>query len=164
MLFTTRTREVAAAFVHPLDPAPRTAVLVPGFASTRTVRVFPNGWDNAAKKFAPAAVAGTFDQLLALAHDGSQFTHAIISLAWQRDDLLTRHQSDFLWEAFGVPIFEQYLGPGNVLLAYECEAHGDFHATPAYTGPILKGRRCACGIDLPTCSVNREALVLRATA
>jgi hypothetical protein len=164
MFFTTRKRETASVFVHPLDPTPKTAILVPGFVSTRNVRVFPHGWDNAAKKFAPAAVAGTFDQLLALADKGGQFTHAVINLAWHRDDLLTQHQSDQLWDAFGVPIFEQYLGPGNVLLAYECEAHGDFHATPAYTGPILKGRPCACGNDLPTCTVDREALVLRATA
>lgn len=163
MLFRTRPREAAAAFVHPLDPQPRTAILVPGFRSTRSVRIFPHGWDRASKKFAPAAVAATFQQLAALRKERVELTHAVICLAWHRHDLLTPQKSDLLWESFGVPIFEQYLGPGNVLLAFECQAHSDFHATPGYSGPILEGKRCPCGSHLPLCSMTRDPLMLRPT-
>lgn len=151
MLFPFRPRKVAASFVHPLDPAPRTAILVPGFQSKRTIRVFPRGWDDAARKFAPASVAATFDQFVDLASQGVQLTHAVICLSWSRDSLLTPRQRDWLWNAFGVPVFEQYFGPDNVLLAFECDAHASLHATAAYKGPLFKHYRCPCRTDFPAC-------------
>lgn len=163
MFLPLRSRKAAASFVHPLDPAPRTALLVPGFQSTRSIRVFPQGWDDAAKKFAPASVAGSFDQLLSLADEGIQLTHAVICLSWYREDLLTASQRAFLWNALGVPVFEQYLGPDNVLLAFECSAHAALHATPAYTGPTFDQFRCPCGTGLLTCFAPHGALALRPT-
>lgn len=149
MFLPFRLSKTAPSFVHPLDPAPRTAILVPGFQSTRSIRVFPHGWDDAARKFAPAAVAGTFDQLLSLAGQGVQLTHAVICLSWRRKDLLTASQRELLWSAFGVPVFEQYLGSDNVLLAFECGAHASLHATPAYNGVTYSHSRCPCNTDLP---------------
>src|SRR6266550_1450214 len=108
MFLPLLSRKAAASFVHPLDPAPRTAILVPGFRSSRSIRAFPQGWDDAARKFAPAAVAGTLEQLLSLADQGVPLTHAVICLAWHREDLLTASQRAFLWNVFGVPVFEQY--------------------------------------------------------
>src|SRR5258708_16557648 len=140
-----RPHAAAAVFVHPLAPPPRTAVLAPRFRSTRTSRVFPNGWDNDVATFAPGAIAGAFDQLLAAADAGLQLTHAVVCLTWDTDNLLTDDQRDFLWEAFGVPVFEQILGPGNTLLASECDAHAGLHITPAYKGATTGIARCDCG-------------------
>jgi len=69
--------------VYPVHPAPRTAVLVPWFnesaLTNRPVRVFPHGWSVDAAAFAPAAVAGTLEQMNALARDGiPSLTHAVI--------------------------------------------------------------------------------------
>jgi|ERR1051326_5205564 hypothetical protein len=163
MLYSLRSSKAAASFVHPLDPAPRTAILVPGFQSTRSIRVFPEGWNDSARKFAPASVAGTLDQLLSLADEGVQLTHAVICLAWDREEFLTPSQRGFLWNAFGVPIFEQYLSPQNVLLAFECDAHTALHATPAYKGPTFDQFECACGTALLTCFAGHGALALRPT-
>ena len=110
MFLPFRPRYAAASFVHPLDPAPRTAILVSGFKSTRSIRVFPDGWNNTARKFSPASVAGTFDQLRSLAEEGVQLTHAVICLSWRWENLLTASERQYLWSAFGVPVFEQYLG------------------------------------------------------
>src|SRR5689334_12233697 len=101
MFLPFRGRKAGASFVHPMDPPPRTAILVPGFQSTRLVRVFPQGWDQSAEKFAPASVAGTFEQLADLADHGVQLTHAVICLSWHTDELLTPRQRDYLWNAFG---------------------------------------------------------------
>jgi len=163
MFLPLRSQKAAASFVHPLDPAPRTAILLPGFQSTRSVRVFPNGWDEAARRFAPACVAGTFDQLRSLANQGVQLTHAVVCLSWHREDLLTATQRAFLWNAFGVPVFEQYLSPANVLLAFECDAHAALHATPAYTGPTFDRFRCPCGTVLLTCFAPHGTPALRPT-
>jgi hypothetical protein len=161
MFLPFRSQKAVASFVHPLDPAPRTAILVPGFRSTRSFRVFPHGWDDAARTFAPASVAGTLDQLLSLADEGVSLTHAVICLSWHRKDLLTPSQRAFLWDAFGVPVFEQYLGTDNVLLAFECDAHAALHATPAYTGPTFKQFQCPCGTGLSTCFAPQGGLALR---
>jgi hypothetical protein len=155
MLFSFRPNAAAAVFVNPLDPPPRTAILAPRFRSTRTTRVFPNGWDNDAAKFSPGAIAGTFDQLLAAADAGVRLTHAVVCLSWDIDNLLTDAQRDHLWEVFGVPVFEQILGPGNVLLANECGAHAGLHITPAYAGAMADVARCACGrSSAPAITVN----------
>lgn len=140
-----RTRGTNARFVHPLEAPPRTAILVPGFRSRGPIKAFPEGWCPAAKQFAPAVIAGTFRQLCDAAKVGSRVTHAIIPLAWDPSELLTAEQREILWDAFGVPIFEQYLGPGNVLLASECDAHAGLHVTDAYAGPAATRPACACG-------------------
>jgi hypothetical protein len=145
VFFPFRPQAAVAAFVHPLDPQPRTAILVPGFRSTRTTRVFPHGWDSDTEIFRPGAIAGTFNQLLRIADTGVQLSHAVICLTWNVDHLLTDAQRDIIWEGFGVPVFEQILGPGNVLLANECNAHAGLHITPAYKGPAADIARCACG-------------------
>jgi hypothetical protein len=155
MFFSFRPNAAAAVFVNPLDPPPRTAILAPRFRSTRTTRVFPNGWDNEVARFSPGAIAGTFDQLLAAADAGVQLTHAVVCLSWDIDNLLTDAQRDRLWEAFGVPVFEQILGPDNVLLANECDAHAGLHLTPAHAGMRADVARCACGrSSAPAIAIN----------
>ena len=163
MLLSLRLRGNGAAFVHPLSPPPRTAILVPGFQSAGDLRVFSQGWDHSVERFAPAAVAGTFEQLLGLVRCRLNLTHAVICLSWTYDGLLSAAQRDLLWTGLGVPIFEQFLGPGNVLLAYECEAHGGLHTTSAYTGPTVDGF-CECKKGLRASFLPLSARVLTASA
>jgi hypothetical protein len=35
-----------------------------------------------------------------------------------------------LWQTFGVPVYELYVGPDNTLIASECEAHEGWHVEP----------------------------------
>ena len=146
MVVRIREPKALAAFVHPLDPPPRTAILVSGFKTTRTIRVFPHGWNDAAARFVPESVAGTFEQLLLLAGTKVVLSHALICLAWDQRDLLSSGERDLLWNLFGVPLFEQYLDSRNRRIAYECEAHSGFHAMPAFSGPT--GSQCPCGTGL----------------
>ena|SRR5579884_1248203 len=144
MLFGLR-RASGATFVHPLDPAPRTAVLAAGFQPSRSIRIFPKGWDKSAEKFAPAVIAGTFDRLIALA-GRVQITHAVICLAFDPRELLSDAARHKLWVEFGVPVYEQLLGPGNELIAYECDAHRGLHLA----GAPDDGRDvCPCGSGVP---------------
>ena len=61
---------MSSPFIYPIAPAPRTAVLVPWFRASRrmagAVRIFPDGWNQETAAFAPAAVAGTLEQIQAL--------------------------------------------------------------------------------------------------
>lgn len=138
-----------AAFVHPLEPAPKTAILVPGFRETRSIRVFPGGWSAGCRRFGPAAVAATFPQLRDLSHRDVRFTHALVVLSWSFDTTLTPAERDFLWDAFGAPIFEQVLAPDNSLLAYECDAHDGLHLLRPNHNTITLVQFCSCGSPLP---------------
>jgi hypothetical protein len=115
-----------AALVYPIPPAPRTAVLMPVFRATDSVRIFPDGWTEEAKQFEPQALAGSFRQLEALAGRASP-SHALIVIRREFDPGLTDVNRDSLWKAFRVPAFEQVIDESGGLLATECEAHDGLH-------------------------------------
>ncbi len=44
-----------------------------------------------------------------------------------------------LWQAFGVPVYEVFVGSGGSLLASECEAHEGWHIEPSAKFAAVKG-------------------------
>lgn len=44
-----------------------------------------------------------------------------------------------LWQTFGVPVYELYIGPDNTLVASECEAHEGWHIEPEVRFGLLGG-------------------------
>lgn len=145
-----------AAFQYPVPPAPRTAVLVDWFESPRVgspVQCFAEGWTSEAAAFAPAALAGTREQILRLAaHHSLRLTHAVVVLARPGDPLTSAEERDLLWRAFGVPVFEQIIGADGRLLAAECEAHDGLHllvAGRSWEGYEVDTSPCGCGQTPP---------------
>lgn len=156
MVLRLRRPSKGATFVHPLEPAPKTAILVPGFRPAKNVRVFPYGWTEEVKRFAPAVVAGTYAQLRALSRLNLELTHAVVVLSWNVDGTLNSVDRDLLWRAFGLPVFEQVLGPRNELAAYECEAHDGLHPVNAAEVDAV----CGCGRALPLIARRRPVIVM----
>ena len=136
-------------FMHPLAPAPKTIVLAPGFESTREIRVFPEGWNDEAARLGPCSVAASLNALLALAQSGTTLRHAAIVLTRGPDSALSDLDRDRLWSAFGVPVFEQCLGPDNELLAAECEAHDGLHVMGTASRAGAETGVCGCGSSVP---------------
>ena len=135
-----------------MPKAARTAVLVPWFRSTDAARVFAAGWSEEAVKFAPQAMAGTREQLLALTENKAlRLTHAVIALARAGETLLTNAERDLLWRRFGVPVFEQIVGDSGEVLAAECEAHDGLHVDGSHewTRYKVEPAACACGKSTP---------------
>ncbi len=159
-------------FVYPVHPAPRTAVLVPWFnesvLTNRPVRIFPQGWSVDAAAFAPAAVAGTLEQMSALARDGiSSLTHSVIILWQAQQQRLSDADRNGLWRAFRVPVFEQIIGKSGKLLAGECEAHDGLHvSSPALPlgGEPVDESPCPCGRKTPRIGVSHRATLERGIA
>ena len=152
--------------MYPVHPAPRTAVLVPWFhesvLTNRPLRVFPHGWSVDAAAFAPAAVAGTLEQLNALAREGiPSLTHSIIVLWRPEQKRMSDADRDGLWTAFRVPVFEQVIGKSGKLLAAECEAHDGLHvASPdlPLQGEVLDDSLCPCGRKSSRIGVTHRAV------
>lgn len=137
------------SFVHPLAPAPKTIVLAPGFESTRAIRVFPQGWNDEAARLGPCSVAASIKDLLSLAQRGVTLQHAAIVLTRGPHSALSEVDRDRLWDAFGVPVFEQCLGLDNDLLAIECEAHDGLHLMGTTSRIGAETSVCGCGSSVP---------------
>jgi hypothetical protein len=149
MIVKIRRRESGATFIHPMNPTPRTAILSPGFEQTKLVRVFPAGWNDEAARFNPCSIAGPLEQLRRVAAFGFQLRHSVIAFTYDGPPCLSADDRDFFWDAFGVPAFEEHLGPGNELLAMECEAHAGLHVTSELGNLRLDRSACGCGNPAP---------------
>jgi hypothetical protein len=149
MIVRIRRPFKGAPFIHPIDPAPRTAVLAAGFQETKIVRVFPLGWSGRAARFARASVAGPLEQVLRVARAGWRVEHSIVVFTYPGEPGLSARERDSFWKAFEVPVFEQYLGPDSELLASECDAHAGLHVVNGYEDLDLEHDVCACGNRAP---------------
>ncbi len=136
-------------FVHPVDAAPRTAVLAPGFRKTKLARVFPQGWSERVARFSPASIAGPLEQVLLVARSGWRVEHSIVVFTYPGEPGLSALDRESLWTTFEVPVFEQYLGPNSELLATECDAHAGLHVVNGYEDLDLEHDLCACGNRAP---------------
>jgi hypothetical protein len=162
--FPSRKKPV---LVYPIPPAPPTAILVAGFRSAGNARVFENGWNEEAANFAPAAIAATPAQLLALPSIPS-LRNAVIALVRPGEPSLSEDDREILWRTFRVPVFEQRVDDACVLLAAECEAHDGLHvespALPPGDGEVLETAPCGCGRTTPRLIAPQRAENLRKVA
>jgi hypothetical protein len=149
MLVIIRRPSKGAHFVHPIDPATRTAILAPGFRPTKSVRVFPQGWDHRVKRFDPLSIAGPLEQLRSLAIDGWPLEQAVVVFTYAGQPVISDVDRESFWKAFGVPVFEQYLSPRNPLLATECDAHAGLHVVSGCEDFPVEREVCACGNSAP---------------
>jgi len=76
------------------------------------------------------ATSGSFDP--------SFIDHALVILTHYGAKPLTDVARVMLWQSFGVPIFELYLGLDYSLLASECEAHDGWHLAPGVAFATLE--------------------------
>ena len=138
-----------ATFIHPMNPAPRTAILAPGFRGTRNARVFEEGWCERAARFRPESIAAPVSELRRLAAEGLRLDHSVVALTYEGEDGLNLPDRELFWRAFGVPVYEQYLDANNQLLAMECDAHSGLHVIRGCEDHRLDRETCACGDRTP---------------
>lgn len=126
--------QVGRAFWSPVNPPPRTAVLLPGFRQSESVRVIADGWIPDIQRFAPEALAGPADRLRLLAETllDQQITidsslHFVTVFTGLELGPLDEDDRDLFWRAFQAPVYEQMLGFRSEPLAWECEAHDGLH-------------------------------------
>jgi hypothetical protein len=156
------------ALVYPIQPPPKTAILVPWFRSSGVLRVFRDGWTEEAAAFAPCAIAGTFAQLDTLTGMRiPSLSHAVIALTRPGEPRLTESDRNRFWFAFRVPVFEQIIGERGELLAAECEAHDGLHVESVNLSldeMKIDEFPCACGRKTPRLVSADAREVLRSVA
>jgi hypothetical protein len=146
----TRPSELRlAAFVNPVNPAPRTAILGPGFQRARNTRVFADGWSQAARQFGPGVLAGGVDQLRQAARGRIRLSHAVVVLTYDLRLGVSEEEREMLWRVLGVPVYEQYLSADHQLLAMDCEAHAGLHVIRGCEALAADSNLCGCGSQAP---------------
>jgi hypothetical protein len=136
--YNRRARRRRPRKVHwPAGPAQSIAVLLPGFEQAAGVRPSRCGWTWLARRFRPTSVAAPVNRLRELAGavlageiPAPPLDHLVIAFTGVRHGLLSEEDRDLFWRAYRVPVFEQLLGLGGELLAWECEAHAGLHLVP----------------------------------
>lgn len=149
--------------------------------------------------FRPQVLVGPAADLLELATiaktemmDVSSVDHALFVLTTCGDEPLSDVSRVVLWQTFGVPVYELFVGRDNKVLASECEAHEGWHIEAdadffmrnrelhvrvprqnvMSTGLIanIETAPCACGreaarvMDLQVCDARENRAALAATA
>lgn len=135
-----------------MDPEPRTAILARGFQETKGVRVFPRGWNGSAERFQPACIAGPPSEVRKLAARALRLENSLVVFTYEGQYGLSQPDREMFWNAFGVPVFEQYLASNNELLAMECDAHSGLHVVKGCDDLHLEREVCACGSHAPRLS------------
>jgi hypothetical protein len=141
----------------------RVALLEAGFRTDANVRTGPPGDMAWLRSFAPDALVAPLDLALSLADrkrrgilDLPSVRTAIVVLTYSEDSPLADGYRDLLWQAWGVPVFEQLRGSDGTVIARECEVHDGLHmATPqdsllsARTDLEVVNGVCECGAETP---------------
>jgi hypothetical protein len=98
------------------------------------VRAFPAGSWTDLESFRPRVLVGAASDLQRAAEQANQHAielssvdHAVLVLTSCGDQPLTDIVRVVLWQTFGVPVYELFIGPRTELLASECEAHDGWH-------------------------------------
>jgi hypothetical protein len=129
-------RNLPISLPFTLSPSLRIAQLSPGPKFADLSPLVLKRWSDLLA-FAPNIVIGSLsefrrleDQATLGSLDTSSIDRAIIVLTRFGSNPLTDVSRVSLWQSFGVPIFELYLGLDQSLLASECEAHEGWHLAP----------------------------------
>lgn len=81
---------------------------------------------------------------------------AVVVVTGFDDTPLMEDHRDLLWQAFGVPVYEQLRSDEGLILARECEVHDGMHACVEdlemlenrFAGEITR-EHCECGAETP---------------
>lgn len=148
-------------------------------ASFDSVKAFRHGEWGALEHYRPRVLAGNAADLREAAQrvsagaiELSSVDHAIFVVTDCGAAPLTDVSRVVLWQAFGVPVYELFVGKGGILAA-ECETHDGWHVEPGASfwvahGELLldgfgaKGTRTGLSgsIETTTCPCGRQGLRL----
>ncbi|HET8549316.1 MAG TPA: hypothetical protein VFL57_14990 [Bryobacteraceae bacterium] len=117
-----------AEFRYPIQPSPRCAVLGSGFRGGAKTAVVANWQEIDLSSFADTtALAAPVSVLCRLAERRCELLYPVVAFTGPCYGTLSESDRECIWRAFGVPVYEQFLGARNELLAEECDAHDGLH-------------------------------------
>ena len=118
----------------PAAPHLRIAQVTASSARFDLVETFPPDQWEQLENYRPHLLIGASGELRRLAEqtrvgilDLSSVDHAVFVLSSWGDRPASDILRVVLWQAFGVPVYELFIGANGIVLASECEAHQGWH-------------------------------------
>jgi hypothetical protein len=119
---------VCEPLVFPLPvPPSRVAIIGGRFSETKNIRDFDATDIHSLADWKPEALVAPLQDALALAELSLRLSTALVVLTSTGGVPLDDRGRERLWEAFGVPVFEQLRSWSGTVIARECEAHAGLH-------------------------------------
>ncbi|MBV8811226.1 MAG: hypothetical protein JO033_21365 [Acidobacteriaceae bacterium] len=126
--------------------------------------------------FRPQVLIGSVEDLQRTAEraslgiaDLSSVDYAVLALSPVGEAPISDKFRVFLWQTFGVPVFELVTGPNGAVLAADCEAHEGWHLQRNASAAIFDGElqilqkgqqpirtRLTCEIETKPCPCGRD--------
>lgn len=132
---------------YPLGLSPRIAVLGLPLRLPSNARAFSGPDDPYLALFQPESIAAPFDDFGRLPHAvEAGLRMPLVLFSFPDTGLLTKSPRDWLWQRFGLPVYEQLRDRGGRLLAFECAAHQGLHIVlPSGIECATTDEPCYCG-------------------
>ena len=132
----------AQPFLYPLTPCPPIALFSRHFPVSDGLRL-----EDAKTVAAPMTILRDIDP------QTWSPAYPLIVLSELDEGLITENDREYIWQCFGVPVFEYLVGSDGRIVARECEAHDGLHLErPNHPVTRKKGRAakvtsepCPCG-------------------
>ena len=111
------------------------------------------------ERFRPRVLVGSAADVRRMAElaerqiiDLASVDHAVFVLTQCGDQPLSDVCRVVLWQTFGVPVYELYVGAQGAVLAFECEAHESWHVEAGAKFTMMDGELVveAGGVTAPT--------------
>jgi hypothetical protein len=113
------SRQQPAEFRYPIETRAKVLMLMDGFKRSGLAQsVFGEKTDT---------LAGPVQVLRDMAPLAGVQRYPAVAFTGVRHGALSQADRELFWRSYRVPVFEQYLGPQNELVAEECEAHDGLH-------------------------------------
>jgi hypothetical protein len=143
---------------YPLPGSPRIAVLNLLVRSEEGIRCFAPWTLHQVQRTDPEALAGPLADLIEAARlrdsgclSMPRLGLPLVVFSSLRSGILSPDDREHLWEAFGLPFYEQVRDEHGRLLAYECDAREGFHwVGQEVVAHLPNPALCACGRAAPS--------------
>lgn len=132
-------------FPYPIPNGPRIAVFATRFAETDTVTLAVDASE--LPRLDVQALAAPMETIREI--DPACWTpeYPLIVLSDDETGLMSENDRNYIWERFGMPVFEYLIDTSGRIIARECEAHDGLHIEGDFSGDDLEitAEACPCG-------------------
>jgi hypothetical protein len=132
-------------FPYPIPHGPRIAVFATGFAETATVTLAADASE--LPRLDVQALAAPMEIIREI--DPTCWTpeYPLIVLSDDETGLMSEYDRNYIWERFGMPVFEYLIETSGRIIARECEAHDGLHIEEDFSSDNLEitEEACPCG-------------------
>lgn len=132
-------------FPYPIPDGPRIAVFATRFAETAIVTLAADSSE--LPRLDVQALAAPMEIIREIDPACWAPEYPLIVLSDDETGLMSENDRNYIWEKFGIPVFEYLMDASGRIIARECEAHDGLHIEGDFSGEDVEitAEACPCG-------------------